>query len=110
MLVLGPFLIGLLTDIAEVRNAAGSWLPLVALYIALSFAAFQLDGIFIGATRTADMRNAAFLSLALFLAAWWMLTPTFEVVGLWAAFFFYVVARACALMLYYPKLRRSIAA
>jgi MATE family multidrug resistance protein len=45
---------------------------------------FQLDGIFIGATRTAQMRNAMLLALAVFLAAWWALIPLRNH-GLWAA-------------------------
>ena len=97
-----------LTDLLSVRTAAGELLGLAAIYILLSFAAFQLDGIFIGVSYTAQMRNAAALSLAVFLGAWWMLATRWGVSGLWWAMIIYVVARAGALALYYPGLRRAI--
>ena len=39
--------------------------------------ACQLDGIFIGATRTRDMRNMMIVSLAVYLAAGYALMPVF---------------------------------
>jgi multidrug resistance protein, MATE family len=106
--VLGPLAIDLLTDLAAVRSAARAFLPYAALYVLLSVAAFQLDGIFIGATRTRDMRNAALLSLAAFLLALGLLAGRAGNHGLWLAFNAFVVARALALGLHYPGLRRSI--
>ena len=41
-----------------------------------------LDGIFIGATRTREMRDAAFMSIIVFMLAWWWLTPLFGNRGL----------------------------
>ena len=99
-LVFGDFAISLLTDIQLVREVANSFLLFVAVYIACSFAAFQLDGIFIGASFTKQMRNASIVSIAVFVAAWWLLTPLFAVSGLWWAMIIYVVARALALLFY----------
>ncbi len=88
--------------------AADEMLFLAAIYIFFSFAAFQLDGIFIGASRTAAMRNAAFISLSVFLVATWLLTPRFGASGLWWAMIIYVAARADALLIYFPSLRKSV--
>ncbi|MBT8146715.1 MAG: MATE family efflux transporter, partial [Gammaproteobacteria bacterium] len=74
----------------------------------LSFAAFQLDGIFIGATFTVQMHNASIIAVAVFLAAWWILSTRYGVVGLWWSLIVYVGARAAALLIYYPALRRSL--
>ncbi len=104
----GDFAVMALTDIEEVQVAAGSSLFLAAIYIFFSFAAFQLDGIFIGASFTRQMRNAAFLSIAVYLLAWWFLMDRFAVNGLWWAMIIYVAARADALLLYFPALRNSI--
>jgi MATE family multidrug resistance protein len=71
--------------------------------------AFQLDGVFLGATRTADMRRAALVAFALFLAAWWLLRP-FGNHGLWAAMTFGYAARAVTLLRYYPALLRAVPA
>ncbi|MGH8209305.1 MAG: hypothetical protein ACREU6_06845 [Steroidobacteraceae bacterium] len=70
--------------------------------------AFQLDGIFIGATRTADMRNAMLFSPAIFLGAWWLLLPLGNA-GLWAAFYVHYIARTGSLLYYYPALVWSVA-
>ncbi|MDA1371310.1 MAG: MATE family efflux transporter [Proteobacteria bacterium] len=105
----GNFAISLITDLTEVHNAAASLLFLAAIYVCCSFAAFQLDGIFIGASCTRHMRNAAVMSLLVFLLAWWLLSGSYGVVGLWWAMIIYVVARAGVLFFYYAPLRNSIA-
>lgn len=110
ILVLGEPLVHLLTTLEPVRAAAADHLPLAALYVACAFAAFQLDGIFIGTTRTRDMRNAAIASTGTFLLLWWPLTAWGGSQGLWVAFILYVCARAAALAFFYPGLRRSVAA
>jgi MATE family, multidrug efflux pump len=108
ILGVGDQVIAALTDIDAVRVAAGDALAWAALYVLLSFAAFQLDGIFIGATRTREMRDAAFMSIVVFMLAWWWLTPMFGNRGLWTAFIIYVCARALALAFYYPGLVRAV--
>ncbi len=107
VLTLGDSAIHALTSIETARETASRYLPWSALYVLLSFAAFQFDGIFIGATRTRDMRNASLASLVLFLLAWWPLAR-FGNDGLWIAFILYVLARALALGWHYPRLRASI--
>ena len=108
LLLFGDSVVAVLTDIEPVQAAAQGSLFLAAIYIFFSFAAFQLDGIFIGASFTRQMRNAAILSIAVFLLAWWMLMDRFGVNGLWWAMIIYVSARAYALLLFYPALRKSI--
>jgi multidrug resistance protein, MATE family len=105
---LGEFAIHALTVHEPVRAAAAAALPWAALYVLLSFAAFQLDGIFIGATRTRAMRNASLFSVAVFLPAALVLMPIWGSDGLWIAFIGYVSARAVGLGYYYPALRRSV--
>jgi len=104
----GDVAVMLMTDISSVRLAANQLLPLAALYVLFSFAAFQLDGIFIGASSTRQMRDAAVLSIAVYLAAWWALFDPLGLQGLWWAMIIYIVARAVALLLFYPSLRRSV--
>jgi MATE family multidrug resistance protein len=107
--IAGPALIDLLTVDPLARAAGRAYLPWMALVPFLGVWAFQLDGIFIGATRTADMRNAMLVSLAIFLGAWWLLTPLGNH-GLWAAFYVHYFARAGTLLYYYPALVRSVPA
>ena len=106
--LVGDIAVILMTDISSVRLAANQLLPFAALYVLFSFAAFQLDGIFIGASFTRQMRDAAALSIAVYFIAWWALSDQHGIQGLWGAMIIYVVARAVALLLFYPSLRRSV--
>jgi len=69
---------------------------------------FQLDGIFIGATRTRTMLHAMSVSVAVFVMGIATLVPFFGNHGLWGAYFGFMVARAVTLGLAYPALERSI--
>ncbi len=106
----GPLLIGLLTDIAAVAGLAGGHLGQVAVYVLLAFAAFELDGVFIGATRGRDLRNAAAVSLGVFLFAGHVLDRAYGNTGLWSAMIVYAVVRALTLAIRLPALRRHIVA
>ena len=107
--LLGPLFIDTLTVDAASRAVARTYLPWAAAAPLLGVWAFQLDGIFIGATRTVDMRKAMLTSLAIFLAAWWLLTP-YGNHGLWAALYVHYLARIGTLSYYYPRLVRSVEA
>ena len=104
----GPLLIGLFTNISEVRQIAVTYLPWMAVAPLLSVWCFLLDGIFIGTTRTGALRNAMIASLLLYLAACWLLIPWLGNNGLWLALMIFVVARALTLLVYLPGLDRSI--
>ena len=108
ILLLGQPAVSALTTLDGVREVAFAHLPWAALYVLVSVAAFQLDGVFIGATRTREMRNAGVLSLATFLLVAWPLTAAWGNHGLWAAFVVYVIARAGALWPYYRRMEREI--
>jgi MATE family multidrug resistance protein len=103
----GPALIDLLTVDPAARQAGRDYLPWAAAAPLLGVWAFQLDGIFIGATRTVDMRNAMLLSLGIFLGAWWLLRGHGNH-GLWAAFYVHYFARFGSLAYFYPRLVRSV--
>lgn len=108
LLLSGTALIAALTVHEPVREAAALALPWAALYVLLSFPAFQLDGIFIGATRTRAMRNASVFSVAVFLPAAFLFMPLMGVHGLWLAFVLYLLARALGLGYHYPALRAAL--
>lgn len=103
----GHWLIDRLTVDLAARAAARIYLPWAAGVPILGVWAFQLDGIFIGATRTAEMRNAMLVSLGIYVGAWWLLRP-FGNHGLWAAFYVHYLARTATLLRYYPRLVRAL--
>lgn len=104
----GGGVVGTLTSLPDVAALARTYLPWAALYVVLSVAAFQLDGVFIGATRTRQMRNAGLVSLAAFLLCAWPAAAGWGNHGLWLAFVVFVVARALALLPGYRALERAL--
>ena len=86
------------------RDAAIAFMPYCAVVPLLGVPAWILDGIFIGATRGAMLRNAAIGAVAVYIAADLVLTPRLGNDGVWLAFLVFYVARAAGLGLYLPKL------
>ena len=106
---LGEWLIGLATVLPDVRTAAAAYLPwMVALPLACVWA-FMLDGIFIGATRTAEMRNAMFIASAAYLLTLWLSFAPLGNHGVWLSMLVFMAARSVALGLLYPGLERRVA-
>lgn len=105
--VFGGAVIDLITTSEEVRAAARAYLPWLMLAPLLGLGAYMLDGIFIGATRTVDMRNMTALSALIYFIAVWTLFPAFGNHGLWAALMISLVARTVTLGLRYPALERA---
>jgi MATE family multidrug resistance protein len=81
----GPWLISLLTTSPEVRQAAGTYLPWAAVTGLTGALAFLMDGVFIGATWSTDMRNRMLMSFAGYLLMLAVFVPLFGNHGLWLA-------------------------
>lgn len=103
----GGAIIDALTTNAEVREAARMYLPWVIAAPVVGVACFQLDGIFIGATRTREMRNMMLVSLAVFLLSWSVLSPAFGNHGLWASLLVFFAVRGVTLGVRLPALQRA---
>ncbi|WP_237152002.1 MATE family efflux transporter [Oryzibacter oryziterrae] len=100
----GTPLIALMATAPEVRSAAAAYLPWAALTPLAGVLAFEMDGIFIGATWSADMRNMMLLSLALFVAMLFVAVPALGNHGLWLSLLVFLGARGISLSLRLPKL------
>jgi MATE family multidrug resistance protein len=106
--IAGPSIIALFSNLEDVLAEARRYLPWSVALPIISVWSFQLDGIFIGATRSAALRNAMVLSLSAFLVACWTLVPTLGNHGLWLSMAVFMLARAITLGAYYPALERSV--
>ncbi|MEP3333719.1 MATE family efflux transporter [Sedimentitalea sp.] len=109
-LLWGGAIVDLMAKSVEVRAEARNYLNYMLLVPVLGVASWMLDGVFIGATRTTDMRNMSILSTGAFVIAVAVLVPTYGNHGLWIAFLFSFVARAVTLGARYPALERATAA
>ena len=106
--LLGPVIIDLMTTAPEVREAARAYLPWMILVPPIGCAAWMLDGIFIGATRSRDMRNMMVFCAAVYALACAALVPHFANHGLWMALLISYVARGVSLGARYPALERAV--
>ncbi len=102
--VFGGPLIDLMAKAPDVQITARDYLPYVVAMPILGVAAFMLDGIFIGATRSRDMRNMMAVSFGIYCIAAVVLVPAFNNHGLWLALLISLIARGITLGLRYPAL------
>jgi MATE family multidrug resistance protein len=100
-------LISWLTPNTDVQRLAGEMLGYASMLPLIGVWCFLLDGIFVGATRTADMRNLMLLSFAIYLAALAALLPWLGQAGLWIAHMIFFATRAVTLAWRYPVLARD---
>ena len=98
-----------MTTSDPVRAAARIYLPYLVGVPVLACAAFMLDGIFVGATRSRDMRNMMAVSFGVYTLCVAVLLPVLGNHGLWLAMLISFVARAITLALRYPALERAAA-
>ncbi|MNZ74949.1 DNA-damage-inducible protein F [compost metagenome] len=92
----GQWFVDLQTDIAEVRVIAHAHLPYLAVLPLLAVWSYLLDGLFIGATRAREMRDAMLVAFALGLPLAWLLQG-FGNAGLWLAFLAFMALRSLIL-------------
>ena len=107
-LLFGSSLIDLMTTAENVRLEAKSYIIFVTLVPILGVSAYMLDGIFIGATKTKDMRNMMFITLIFYVIALLLLVPYFQNTGLWSALLISFIVRGATLAFRYPSLEKSI--
>ncbi|MGH1575630.1 MATE family efflux transporter [Planktotalea sp.] len=105
----GPAIIDLMTTAPDVRAEARNYLPYMIAAPLVGCAAWMLDGIFIGATRSNDMRNMMAISAVIYVAALLILMPWIGNHGLWLALLISFIARGVTLGWKYPALERAAA-
>ena len=103
-LVSGPALIRIFTDQDPIRLIALRYLPWAIAMPIVSVWAFQLDGIFIGATRGHDLRNSMLVAFLGYLALAVLLERAFGNNGLWCALVSFMVLRSITLGLRLPRI------
>lgn len=85
--------LSLFTESPEILSEAGDYVGWLIVIPLVAFVPFTIDGILIGATRTAVMRDSVFLSTALFFAVYYGFRSVIGNNALWAAFLLFLIAR-----------------
>jgi len=104
--VFGTRIIAVFTNQEPIRQLAARFLPWIVAMPVVSVWNFQLDGIFIGATRAAELRDSMILSFLGFLGLAVVLQAHFGDNGLWCAMLAFMALRAITLGLRLPSLER----
>lgn len=102
----GELFVNLQSDIPAVRAVAYQYLPYLAVLPLLGVWSYLLDGLFIGATRAREMRNAMLASVALALPLGWLLQGLGNQ-GLWLALLCFMLLRGLALAIIAWRLKRQ---
>ena len=107
--VSNSYLISIFTNITALRDLTiGLWgLVVITPFIAMS--AFQLDGIFIGATLAREMRNCTiFSSLIFFIILEYWFESNLDLKGLYSCFLLFLISRGIFLTIYLPRVFRLV--
>ena len=105
--IYGPNIIDFITVDDSIRETAKEYVIFAALAPLIGVWCFQLDGIFIGATATALMRNSMLISTLLFFITWKILEDL-DNLGLWIALLSHFFYRTLTLYLQLPKVIGAI--
>ncbi|WP_323005725.1 MATE family efflux transporter [Pseudorhodobacter sp.] len=108
-LAAGPALIDLMTTAPNVRLVAREYLPWLVAAPIIGVWAWMLDGIFIGATLTREMRQTMLVSALAYGVAVLVLVPIWGNHGLWAALMVLNITRAIAMGRKWPRVEEKAA-
>ena len=107
LLAQGP-LVAVFTNVEDVREVAHAHFIWGALLPLIGVLAYQMDGIFAGATEGAAMRNGMIVSAAIYFAASGWAAATWGNHGIWAGIWVFLALRGVTLLVQYPGLERRV--
>jgi MATE family multidrug resistance protein len=102
--IAGGVLIDLLTGIPEIRDTARIYLPWMVASPLISVWCFLYDGVFVGATRSREMRIVMMGSAALVFLPAWLLSRPLGNHALWLAFLLFMAARGLGMHFWFRRL------
>ena len=100
-------IVNIITDIEILRFISYKHFIWIIIIPPLASFCYQLDGIFIGASQTQEMRNAMILSVIIFIGISIYLTRYFGNHGLWFSLSLFMILRAITLQFYFKKILRK---
>ena len=101
-------IINLITDIEILRFISYKHAIWIIIIPPLASFCYQLDGIFIGASQTKEIRNAMFISVTSFIIISTYLTKYFGNHGLWLSFLLFVVFRSLTLKYFFHRILKKL--
>ena len=99
--------INLITDVEILRFIAYKHALWVIIIPPIASFCYQLDGIFIGASQTKEIRNAMIISVASFVITSIYLTKFFDNHGLWLSLVLFMIFRSLSLNYYFKNILKK---
>ncbi|MDC0216938.1 MATE family efflux transporter [Pelagibacteraceae bacterium] len=99
----------IMTDLPNIKNLSMSYSYWVVLIPFISSFCYQIDGIFIGASQTKELRNAMIVSVSIYILCALFLVSSFGNSGLWISLCIFFTLRALTLFFYLNKIYQRIA-
>ena len=100
-------IINLITDIEFLRFLAYKYLLWVIVIPPIASFCYQLDGIFIGATQTKEMRNAMIISVFIYIILSIYLTQELHNYGIWFSLIILMILRASTLHFFFNNILKK---
>ena len=100
-------MINLITDIEILRFISYKHIFWIIVIPPLASFCYQLDGIFIGASQTKEIRNAMVVSVFIFIIISIYLTRYFNNHGIWFSLMIFMILRALTLQFYFKNILRK---
>ena len=99
----------IMTDLPNIKNLSMSYSYWVVIIPFISSFCYQIDGIFIGASQTKELRNAMIVSVSIYILCALFLVSSFGNLGLWISLCIFFALRALTLFFYLSKIYQRIA-
>ena len=93
-----------LTDLEYLRYQIYGYIFWVFLIPPIASFCYQYDGIFIGTSRTAEMRNSMIISVAIYIFISIYLVDHFNNHGLWLSLLVFMILRSLTLRFYFSNI------
>jgi MATE family multidrug resistance protein len=100
-------IINIITNIEILRFISYKHIFWIIIIPPLASFCYQLDGIFVGASQTQEMRNAMIISVLSFIGISIYLTRYFDNLGIWFSLMLFMLLRAVTLRFYFKKILRK---
>tara|TARA_B110000881_G_C18564343_1_gene511681 strand:+ start:1 stop:1146 length:1146 start_codon:yes stop_codon:yes gene_type:complete len=100
-------IINTITDIEILRYIIYQHIIWIIIIPPIASVCYQLDGIFIGASQTKEMRNAMIVSVLSFVGISIYLTKYYENHGLWFSLLLFMILRSLTLQFYFKQILKK---
>jgi MATE family multidrug resistance protein len=100
-------IINIITDIEILRFISYKYILWIIIIPPVASFCYQLDGIFIGASQTQEIRNAMIVSVLTFIGISIYLTRIFDNHGIWFSLALFMVLRSLTLQFYFKKILKK---